>query len=212
MGASGVGWRVAALVAFAVTATLVVTLSGGTAREAALDVNGTASASVPSSQSGQESAAGIGADEKNANDVPRCAASRLRVSLRTGDEPGSGAGRYEIEFTNVSGRTCFLRGYPRVSAVDGSGRLIGATARRDNPAAGPVVLPHGASAHADLTALARTLPASACQPVRAAGLSVVPPGADTGNYVRGPLTACAAGGSGAPIFLAVRPVAAGMFK
>ncbi|HEY1702197.1 MAG TPA: DUF4232 domain-containing protein [Trebonia sp.] len=208
MGSSGVGWRVAALVAFAVTATLVVTLSGGTARETALDVNGTAPTSAPSSQSSHESAAGIGADEKNANDVPRCAASRLRVSLRS----GGGASRYEIEFTNVSGRTCFLRGYPRVSAVDGSGRLIGAAARHDNPAAGPVVLPHGASAHADLTALARTLPVSACRPVPAAGLSVVPPGADTGNYVRGQLAACSASWSGAPVFLAVRPVAAGMFK
>jgi hypothetical protein len=208
MGSSGVGWRVAALVAFAVTAALTVTLSGGTARETALDVNGTAPTSAPSGQSSQESAAGIGADEKNANDVPRCAASRLRVSLRS----GGGASRYEIEFTNVSGQTCFLRGYPRVSAVDGSGRLIGATARQDNPAAGPVLLSHGASAHADLTALARTLPVSACRPVRAAGLSVVPPGADTGNYVRGPLAACSASGPGAPVFLAVRPIAAGMFK
>jgi hypothetical protein len=211
MGASGVGWRVAALVAFAVTATLVVALSRGTGREAALAANGTAPAPVSSSQLSQprqESAAGIGADEKDVKGVPHCPASRLRVWLRS----GGGASRYEIEFTNVSGRPCFLRGYPGVSAVNGSGRLIGTMARHDDPAAGPVVLPGGASAHADLTVLARTLPASACRPVRAAGLSVVPPGADTGSYVRGPLTACSASGSRAPLFLAVRPVAAGMFK
>lgn len=183
------GWRVAAIAAFAATAALAVSLSQGGSTPAAL----TSAKHVTK----QRAAAG----------APRCAASRLRISVGTAASTGASALRvtgYRLEFTNVSGVTCTLSGYPEVAAYRGDGAQIGNEAGRDTSvAARHIVLAPGASAHAAITASVSRGP---CHPVVAAGLRVAPPGQKAASYIRHTLRACSAAGPRAPVFLRVRAV------
>lgn len=108
-----------------------------------------------------------------------CSASGLVVWA--GEEPGGGtAGSvyYRIEFTNLSGQSCRLAGYPKVSALDLRGRQIGAAARTEpGVKARPVTLAPGATATATLRIVrALNFPTAKCEPTTAAGLRVSVPG------------------------------------
>ena len=183
------GWRVAAIAAFAATAALAVTLTRGGSEHAAL----TSAKHVTK--------------QRAAAAAPRCAASRLRISVGSAAGTGPGALRvtwYRLDFTNVSGVTCTLSGYPEVAAYRGDGAQVGNEAGRDTSvAARHIVLAPGASAHAAVTASVSRGP---CQPVVAAGLRVVPPGQKAASYIRHTLRACSAAGPRAPVFLRVRVV------
>jgi hypothetical protein len=108
-----------------------------------------------------------------------CTSSGLKVAVVTG-AGGAAAGStyYPLDFTNVSGRSCTLQGYPGVSFVTGpSGSQIGSAASR-NPAvaAALVTLAPGGMAHATLQVVdALNYSASACHPVTAHWLRVFPP-------------------------------------
>jgi Domain of unknown function (DUF4232) len=190
--AARLGWRVAAVVAFGVTAALAVTLTRGAPMHAAL----------------------ISARSHQA--APRCAASSLRISLAADPAPASGAvpgaTSYALDFTNVSNAKCELRGYPAVAAYQGSGIQVGNAAAADITAtAHRVVLAPGATARAAVIASASASTAvpgspSGCRPVVAAGLRVAPPGQPAVRYIRHALLACSAAGPRAPVFLRVRPV------
>jgi hypothetical protein len=98
-----------------------------------------------------------------------------------GEEPGGGAAGsvyYRIEFTNLSGRTCTLSGYPTVGAVDLKGRRIGAPARRaPGKKAKPVKLAEGDTATATLQIVdALNYSPGECKPTWAAGLRIAVPG------------------------------------
>jgi len=191
------GWRVAAIAAFAATAALAVSLTQGGSTPAAL----TSAKHVTK--------------QRAAGGAPRCATPRLRVSVGTGAGTGASTGtstgasaprvtRYRLDFTNVSGVTCTLSGYPEVAAYRGDGAQIGNEAGRDTSvAARHIVLAPGASAHAAITASVSRGP---CRPVDAAGLRVVPPGQKAASYIRHTLRACSAAGPRAPVFLRVRAV------
>ena len=195
------GWRVAAIAAFAATAALAVSLTQGGSTPAAL----TSAKNVTK--------------QRAAEGAPRCATPRLRISVGTGTSTGTGTRastgastgasalrvtRYRLEFTNVSGATCTLSGYPEVAAYRGDGAQIGNEAGRDTSvAARHIVLAPGASAHAAITASVSRGP---CRPVDAAGLRVVPPGQKAASYIRHTLRACSAAGPRAPVFLRVRAV------
>jgi len=191
------GWRVAAIAAFAATAALAVSLTQGGSTPAAL----TSAKNVTK--------------QRAAEGAPRCATPRLRISVGTGAGTGASTGtstgasaprvtRYRLDFTNVSGVTCTLSGYPEVAAYRGDGAQIGNEAGRDTSvAARHIVLAPGASAHAAITASVSRGP---CRPVDAAGLRVVPPGQKVASYIRHTLRACSAAGSRAPVFLRVRAV------
>jgi len=191
------GWRVAAIAAFAATAALAVSLTQGGSTPAAL----TSAKNVTK--------------QRAAEGAPRCATPRLRISVGTGAGTGASTGtstgasaprvtRYRLEFTNVSGATCTLSGYPEVAAYRGDGAQIGNEAGRDTSvAARHIVLAPGASAHAAITASVSRGP---CRPVDAAGLRVVPPGQKAASYIRHTLRACSAAGPRAPVFLRVRAV------
>ena len=191
------GWRVAAIAAFAATAALAVSLTQGGSTPAAL----TSAKNVTK--------------QRAAGGAPRCATPRLRISVGTGAGTGASTGtstgasapretRYRLEFTNVSGVTCTLSGYPEVAAYRGDGAQIGNEAGRDTSvAARHIVLAPGASAHAAVTASVSRGP---CEPVVAAGLRVVPPGQKAASYIRHTLRACSAAGPRAPVFLRVRVV------
>jgi hypothetical protein len=142
----------------------------------------------------------------------------LRISLGTGSGPGTrvGVGQGQsasgthvttLEFTNVSGVTCALSGYPEVAAYGAGGAQIGNTAGRDTSvAARRIVLAPGATADAAVVASGS---ARSCQPVVAAGLRVVPPGQSAARYIRHAMRACAVAGPRAPVFLHVRAVQPG---
>ena len=191
------GWRVAAIAAFAATAALAVSLTQGGSTPAAL----TSAKNVTK--------------QRAAEGAPRCATPRLRISVGTGAGTGASTGtstgasaprvtRYRLDFTNVSGVTCTLSGYPEVAAYRGDGAQIGNEAGRDTSvAARHIVLAPGASAHAAITASVSRGP---CRPVDAAGLRVVPPGQKAASYIRHTLRACSAAGPRAPVFLRVRAV------
>lgn len=185
------GWRVAAIAAFAATAALAVTLSRGAPMPAAL----TTARHVT---------------KQHAATPPRCTTSRLHISVGTAASTGAaalGVTRYRLEFTNVSGATCALSGYPEVAAYRSDGTVVGNAAVLDTTvAARRVLLAPGESAHAAVVA---SVSPGACRPVIAAGLRVTPPGQSEARYIGHALQACSAAGPGAQSFLRVRAVQPG---
>jgi Protein of unknown function (DUF4232) len=188
------GWRVAGVGAFGVTAALAVTLTRGAPLHAAL---------ISTSNHGA---------------APRCAVSGLRISLDSVPAPASGFSQgstsYALDFTNVSGARCELRGYPGVAAYRGSGVQVGNAATADTTAiAHRVILTPGETARSAVIASASTTASAAavgatggCRPVVATGLRVTPPGQPAARYIKHSLVACSAAGPRAPVFLRVRAV------
>lgn len=203
MTSSRVAWRMVAVLAFAATAALAVTLSRGSLRPALSAGHARSAAASPNAPS-------LAGPDARRGGIGPCVTSGLRISVRDGPSD-----RYVVEFTNVSRSACSLRGYPSVSAYtvsarDGGARQLGTAADRDmSVAVRLVVLDRGESAAAPVAATASALPAHSCQPVTAAGLRVVPPGERAARLVRQSLTACSAGGRGGPVFLRVRAVQPG---
>jgi len=205
--AARLGWRIAAVVAFGATAALAVTLTRGAPLHAALT----------------SSRLTTGATRSHAA-APRCATSGLRISIGAGTSEAGQAGRagtgitgdltvtrYPLNFTNVSGATCTLGGYPAVAAFGAADAQVGNAAAADtSTAARRVVLAPGATARAAVTASIPAAAAGGCRPVVATGLRVAPPGQSAARYVNDRLLACSAAGQRAPVYLrvgAVTPVA-----
>jgi len=112
-----------------------------------------------------------------------------------------------IDFTNTSGSSCTLTGYPGVSLVTGpSHQQLGLAAKRgtSTPAA-TVTLAPGATANAQLQIVdALNFPSSSCQPAKAADLKVFPPDQFTAVYL--PDTSYGCGKSVQTLFIApIRP-------
>ncbi len=149
-----VGWRVAAMVAFAGTAALAVILTRAP-MSAPADLSSTVS----------------------------CPTSGLQAWIGLGSDSQAKAGAYyTLEFTNVSHRTCSLDGYPEVSAYAASqataSAAIGDTAIRDTAVRPqPVTLQPGATAHSVLrvAGIGRFRPAT-CMQVIAQEIRVALPG------------------------------------
>ena len=183
--AVGLAWRGAAMFAFGATAALAVTLNRPAAPPAAL----TAARQQP---------------------APTCATAGLAVSLAKA--AGAFGSLYHVDFTNTSGSTCTLGGYPQVAAYavsrSGYAQVGNAALREVADSASRVLLRPGGTAHwdVDITAVARDV---ACRPVTAAGLRVVPPGASKPRYLRTHLTACSATGPDARVYLRLRAIQPG---
>lgn len=157
-----IAWRVAAVVAFAGTAALAVTLTRAPARD-----NANLSANLsqnPCAIPGLHAWLGLGTTGS-----PR----------PTGLLPAGGI-TYTLEFTNVSPRACSLYGYPEVSAYGGTataGTQIGSAAVRDTSIRPqPVTLAPGATAHALLRVGTGRFQPAACTQVTAPELRVTLPG------------------------------------
>jgi hypothetical protein len=111
-----------------------------------------------------------------------------------------------VEFTNTSGATCTLSGFPRVSAYLAGGTQVGAAAALDTSVtARRIVLAPGASAHA---AVVDSAASGRCRVVAAIGLRIVAPGQSTPRYVAHAVRACSAGRM-SPVFLHVRAIEQG---
>lgn len=139
-------------------------------------------------------AAGTAAAQQQAG----CVASELRLTL--GQTQGAaGSTELPLVFTNVSGRTCVLDGFPGVSYVQGGadGAQVGAAATRSGKTTGPVTLAPNATATAMVRAVeVRNYPEDTCAPTPVAGLRVYPPN-DTGSiFVQYATTGCSKTGDG----------------
>lgn len=81
--------------------------------------------------------------------TPKCAASDLGAWVAADQGDGAaGTVFFPLEFTNLSGHTCTLSGFPGVSATDSHGHQLGSPASWDH--SGPphlVTLAPGATAH-----------------------------------------------------------------
>ena len=113
--------------------------------------------------------------------IPRCSSGQLAVWVNIDSANGAaGSIYYNLDFTNTSGTTCHLYGYPGVTAVGSNGGQLGDAAARNSAApASYVSIPADGSAHAILRYVDVVATSSDCKPVSAAFLKVLPPG-DTG--------------------------------
>ena len=136
--------------------------------------------------------------------TPPCATSGLDVWLNTQGSGASGKTFYFLEFTNLSGRSCHLFGYPGVSGVTLSGTQIGRPAARYSNNPHTVTLANGATTHALVGVVnAGVIPPAQCHPVTASGLRVYPPNQTQSRVVPYPFPACSTTG---PIYLLAGPV------
>ncbi len=109
--------------------------------------------------------------------VQPCTSAQLGVAQSGG---GVGAGQYysTLVFTNTSGQTCTLAGFPGVSYVAAGGVQSGNPAQRTGDPYGTVTLkPHGTASAAlhDSNGIGGYDPAQ-CQLTAAEGLRIYPPG------------------------------------
>jgi len=129
---------------------------------------------------------------------PTCTAGNLgggNLAIWVDADRGNGAAGtifYPLSFTNVSGKTCTLHGYPGVSAVNSSGKQLGPAAGRDSAVAPKTVtLAPGATAHAVLAY--SDVVTGNCPPAKKATafeLKVYPPGGTIAGHAFWPLLAC----------------------
>jgi Protein of unknown function (DUF4232) len=134
-----------------------------------------------------------------------CATPKLDIWLNTAGSGAAGTIYYDLKFTNLSGSTCTLLGFPGVSGVNLSGTQLGSAASR-NHAFTPhtVTLANGATATAKVGIVQVSLfQPSQCHPVTAAGLRVFPPGQTASKVVPFPFGACSHSG---PVYLTITTV------
>ena len=124
---------------------------------------------------------------------PACATSGLNVTL--GTPSGYAGGTYQpIVFTNTSGATCTLYGYPGVSLVSAPPYMqIGLAAKRTSTVPVKVVtLASGASASAVLQIVdALNFGSATCSPTKGAFLRIYPPNQTVPVYVANQSEVCA---------------------
>lgn len=115
--------------------------------------------------------------------------------MKLGVGQGYAGGVYEvIDFTNTSGSTCTLYGYPGVSLVSGPPYTqIGLAARRSTTTPVKLItLVPGATANAQLQVVdALNFPSASCQPTKATALKVYPPNQTAPVYLPSTSNGCA---------------------
>jgi len=140
-----------------------------------------------------------------AGTTPRCTRAALEVWLGVGTG-GAAAGSisYPMEFTNVSGHTCHLFGFPGVSAFLLGSQAGTAAARNHSAPEQTVTLRPNTTAHAvlQITDVGVFTPSN-CKPVLADGLKVFAPGAFKAATIPFRFRACLAKG---PVYLHVTAV------
>jgi len=136
--------------------------------------------------------------------IPMCTASDLGVWVAVAQGNGAlGTIYYPLEFTNLSQHTCYLFGYPGVSALDSNQRQLGSPADWGSLAGARIVnLAPGATAHTLLgyhDVAVTTEPG--CDPVNSAvELRVYPPGQRSATYAAFSFEACSRPG---PIWMSI---------
>ena len=147
---------------------------------------------TPSASTAAPPATGTSASPHTAG-PPACATSGLSVKLGAGNG-AAGSTFVPIVFTNTTGSSCSLFGYPGVSFVTGQGgSQIGSAAMRDpTEPARSIVVAAGGVAHATLRVVqADNFPAAGCQPTAVSTLKIFPPGQTTALYLAFSSRTCA---------------------
>lgn len=136
--------------------------------------------------------------------TPPCETGGLVIWMNTQGNGTAGTIFYTLNFTNLSGHACTLRGFPGVSAVKLGGGQLGKPGSRDTgQTVKTITIGNGRTAHATLGIVdIGALPN--CPPTTAAGLRVFPPDQTASKVIPFPFPAC--GSSSAPSFLRIRPV------
>ena len=136
--------------------------------------------------------AGSGGTGGAAGGTPSCATRDLKVAA--GLAQGAAGSVYQvIDFTNISGATCTLFGYPGVALAGGSPvTQVGLAASRSGTSpARLVTLRAGSTANALLRITeALNYPSSKCHPVPTTYLQIYPPNQTTPVYLGYKATAC----------------------
>jgi Protein of unknown function (DUF4232) len=133
--------------------------------------------------------------------ISRCARSQLTSWLGIPGGATAGSTYYQLEISNISGRSCTLYGYPGVSATR-SGHQVGSAAHRvsSHPSTLLTLVPRS-TAHVILQITdVYNFPTSACHPTKASGLRVYAPGDYSSMQFPFSFEAC---GKKGPIFLHV---------
>jgi uncharacterized protein DUF4232 len=109
--------------------------------------------------------------------IPKCGTGNLAVWVSPDRGDGAaGSVYYPLEFTNISNHTCYVYGYPGVSATNVNGTQLGDAAARDNGVPARVVnIAPGGTAHAVLRYIGAEVSTSGCKPANASFLKVYPP-------------------------------------
>ena len=136
--------------------------------------------------------------------TPPCETGGLVIWMNTQPNGTAGTIFYTLNFTNLSGHSCTLRGYPGVSATRLNGSQLGKPGARDTgQKVKTITIGKGRTAHATLGIVdIGALPN--CPPTTAAGLRVFPPDQHSSKVIPFPFPAC--GSSTSPAFLRIRPV------
>ena len=136
--------------------------------------------------------------------APACRTGGLVVWMDTQGNGTAGTIFYTLNFTNLSGHACTLRGFPGVSAVKLGGGQLGKPGTRDTgQTVKTITIGNGRTAHSTLGIVdIGALPN--CPPTTAAGLRVFPPNQTSSKVIPFPFPAC--GSSTSPAFLRIRPV------
>ncbi len=132
--------------------------------------------------------------------APPCKTSQLVIWIFNG-QGAAGSFYYELNFTNLSGSTCTMRGYPKVFGVDLQGKRVGlnfahapgkqklVTLSGGGALAGPQA-PDTVTAKLQIVE-AGNFPPARCHPTEIAGVRVVPPGQSASKVVPFPSETCA---------------------
>jgi hypothetical protein len=139
--------------------------------------------------------------------IHSCARANLRFGVSQGSG-GAGTFTYLLRFTNTSRRTCYLYGFPGVTAVNRHGRRLGSGAEWvSGTPLRAVYLRRGWTGHAVLRITnAAFFPPRLCRPARARGLRVIPPSRVFPGHVRLHFLACSRPGT---IYMRVQRVQPG---
>ena len=126
---------------------------------------------------------------RHAAALPRCHTAQLRAWIGEPGDGAAGSAFYELQLSNVSTSTCWLFGFPGVSAVNGSGHQLGRAAGRDSSfAATTQVLAPGATVHAVLRIVNPGV--LGCPTATATELKVFPPNTLAAVFVPFRFTTC----------------------
>lgn len=139
--------------------------------------------------------------------IPGCTTGNLAVWVNADSENGAaGTTFFNLDFTNISGHTCHLFGYPGVSATNANGKQLGSPARRDNGVPAKFVnIPPGGTAHSTLGYVDVVVDPT-CHPATASFLKVFPPSDTAARHAFFDLRVCT---TSKPIDLTIRRVQPG---
>jgi hypothetical protein len=169
--------------------------SGSPAAAPTVTVTATPTPSSPSAPPSASTPVSTPTASATLSGPPPCPTSSLSVSAGQGDG-AAGSQFLPIIFTNTSGATCSLYGYPGVSFTtegSGGGSQIGRAADRSTLATKQLItLVPGATAHATLQVVnAANFPPAKCQLVNAHWLKIYPPNQTAPLFLHFSAQACA---------------------